>query len=260
MLNNLAGMLWIEFRKAIRSRMPLWTALGSLFLPLGIAFLIFVARNPGISSKLGLVGAKADLLTYAATDWPDYLTLFGQLIAAGGFFLFVMVTSWVFGREFSDGTVKDFLAVPVRRTSIILAKFVTAAAWCGMLALVIFAAGLATGLLMNLPGGSTSVILNGGAVVLTISMLTIWVVLPFAFFASAGRGYLLPLGLAVLALMMANLSAVLGWGEYFPWAIPGLMSMGTGALAPASAWIVLLTGLGGILATLLWWQAADQNR
>ena len=85
MLDNLAGMLWIEFRKAIRSRMPLWTALGSLFLPLGIAFLIFVARNPEISSKLGLVGAKADLMAYSATDWPAYFGLFTQMIAAGGF-------------------------------------------------------------------------------------------------------------------------------------------------------------------------------
>ena len=34
------------------SRMPLWTALGSLFMPLGMAFLIFVARNPEISNSL----------------------------------------------------------------------------------------------------------------------------------------------------------------------------------------------------------------
>ncbi len=44
-MNNLSDMIWIELRKAIRSRMPLWTALGSLFMPLGIAFLIFVASS-----------------------------------------------------------------------------------------------------------------------------------------------------------------------------------------------------------------------
>jgi hypothetical protein len=37
-MNNLFDMLWIETRKAIRSKMPLWTALGSLFMPFGIAF------------------------------------------------------------------------------------------------------------------------------------------------------------------------------------------------------------------------------
>ena len=260
MANNLSGMLWIEFRKALRSGVPLWTALGSLFLPLGIAFLIFVSRNPEISRKLGLIGAKADLLKYAATDWPVYLVLFSQIMAAGGFFLFILVISWVFGREFSDGTVKDFMAVPVARSSIILAKFIIVAAWCGMLTLVIVTAGLVMGSLINLPGGSADGFLQGGKGILTTALLTIVVVMPFAFLASAGRGYLLPMGLAVLTLMMANLAAVLGWGEYFPWAIPGLATMGKGSLPAFSYWIVLLTGLGGMFATFLWWKFADQNR
>jgi hypothetical protein len=67
-MNNLSGMLWVELRLAIRSRMPLWTTQGSLFPPLGIAFLIFVAKNPDVSKKLGLISAKADLLAYSATD------------------------------------------------------------------------------------------------------------------------------------------------------------------------------------------------
>jgi len=69
-MNNLSDMIWIELRKAIRSRMPLWTGLGSLFMPLGIAFLIFVSRNLEISQKLGLISAKANLVAYSATDWP----------------------------------------------------------------------------------------------------------------------------------------------------------------------------------------------
>ena len=259
-MNNLSDMIWIELRKAIRSRMPLWTALGSLFMPLGIAFLIFVARNPEISQKLGLISAKANLVAYAATDWPAYLGLFGQIIAAGGFFLFVLVISWVFGREFADGTLKDMLAVPVPRSSILLAKFIVVAVWSVGLSLVIFIAGLVMGALIKLPGGSQPVILQGSALVVITAGLVIAVVLPFAFFASVGRGYLLPMGVAVLALMMANLVAVLGWGEYFPWAVPGLFAQGKGALPPVSYWIVFLTGLAGMLATYLWWKYADQNR
>ena len=75
-MNHLSDMVWIEFRKAIRSRLPLFTTLGSLFMPLGIAFLIFVARNPELSHKLGLVGAKANLTAYAGTNWSAYLGLF----------------------------------------------------------------------------------------------------------------------------------------------------------------------------------------
>ena len=92
-------------------------------MPFGIAFLMYVSKNQEIAHKLGLISAKADLVAYAAADWQAYLGLFGQLIAAGGFILYVLAVSWVFGREFADGTVKDILAVPVRRASILAAKF-----------------------------------------------------------------------------------------------------------------------------------------
>jgi ABC-2 type transport system permease protein len=259
-MNNLADMIWIEWRKAFRSRMPLWTVLGSLFMPLGIAFLIFVSKNPEISQKLGLVSAKANLLAYAATDWPTYLGLFGQLMAAGGFLLFILIISWTFGREFSDGTVKDMLAVPVQRSSILLAKFIVVAAWSAFLTLVILIGGLVMGALIRLPGGSFSVILQGSALVLVSAGLAIVVVLPFAFFASVGRGYLLPVGIAFLTLVATNLVAIAGWGEYFPWAVPGLYAQGVGSLMPVSYWIAILTGVVGMVATYFWWKYADQNR
>ncbi|MEW5868217.1 MAG: ABC transporter permease [Chloroflexota bacterium] len=256
----LVDMIWIEWRKAMRSRMPLGTALGSLFMPLGIAFLIFVSRNPEISKQLGLISAKADLVKYAATDWPTYLALFAMLIAAGGFFLFVLVVSWTFGREFVDGTLKDMLAVPVPRTSILLAKFIVAAGWSVALAAGILIAGLITGVAIGLPGGSPGVLLQGAGLLAGCAGLTIAVVLPFAFFASAGRGYLLPVGMAILALMSANLVVLLGWGELYPWAVPGLFSQGPGSLLPASYGMVLITCLAGMLATYFWWKHADQNR
>jgi ABC-2 type transport system permease protein len=253
-------MVWIELRKALRSNMPLYTALGSLFMPLGIAFLIFVSKNPEISQKLGLVSAKANLIAYSATDWPAYLGLFGQLLAAGGFILFILVISWTFGREFTDGTVKDMLAVPVQRSSILLAKFIVVGVWSAGLTLVILFTGLVMGALIKLPGGSLAVISRGSLMVAVTAGLVIALVMPFAFFASVGRGYLLPVGVAVLTLMMTNLVAIAGWGEYFPWAVAGLYAQGKSPLPPVSYWIVIVTGLAGMAGTYLWWKFADQNR
>lgn len=259
-MDSLLNMVWVEVRKAIRSRMPLWTALGSLFMPVGIAFLIFVSKNPGISQRLGLVSAKADLVAYAATDWPAYLEMFGQLIAAGGFILFILIISWTFGREFVDGTVKDMLAVPVQRASILLAKFIVVAAWSAALAIVILIAGLIMGAMLGLPDGSIGVLSHGSVLLMVTAGLVIAAVLPFALFASLGRGYLLPVGLAVLTLMATNLVMIVGWGEYFPWAVPGLYVQGKTPLTPVSYWIVFLTAIAGMLATYLWWMRADQSR
>ena len=259
-MSNLSDMIWIELRKAIRSRMPLWTALGSLFMPLGIAFLIFVSKNPEISQELGLVSAKANLMAYSATDWPTYLGLLGQIVAAGGFLLFILIISWVFGREFVDGTLKDMLAVPVQRSSILLAKFAVVAVWSGLLTMAIFIVGLVMGAIIKLPGGSISVILQGSAIMAIMACMVVAVTLPFALFASVGRGYLLPIGVAVLTLMMTNLVAIVGWGEYFPWAVPGLYAQGKSSLTPISYWIVFLTGLVGMIGTYLWWKFADQSR
>jgi ABC-2 type transport system permease protein len=259
-MHDLTDMIWVEWRKAIRSRMPLGTSLGSLFMPFGIAFLIFVSKNPEISQKLGLISAKANLMAYAATDWPTYLGLFGQIIGAGGFLLFILIISWMFGREFSDGTLKDLLAVPIQRSSILLAKFLVVAVWSAALTVVIFIVGLVMGVIINLPGGSISVVLQGSLLVLITASLAIVVMMPFALFASVGRGYLLPIGVAVLILMLTQLVAIAGWGEYFPWAVPGLYAQGKSVLAPISYCIVLVTGVAGMIATYFWWKFADQNR
>lgn len=259
MLSSLADMIWIEWHKAIRSRMPYWTALASLFMPAAIAFLIFVARNLEISQRLGLISAKANLMQFAAVDWSSYLMLSGQVVALAGFFLFVIITSWVFGREFVDGTVKDLLAVPVPRWSILLAKFVVIAIWAIAMAVILLAVSLALGLLLHLPNGSAGVVLQGSGIMAVAAVLTIAAAYPFAFLASAGRGYLLPIGVAVLIVIMTNVVVLTGWGEYFPWSVAGLYPQQTSQMAPLSFLLVLATGIAGMIATYAWWRYADQN-
>jgi ABC-2 type transport system permease protein len=259
-MRDLFDMVWIETRKAICSRMPLWTSLASLFMPLGMGLLIVASKNPAISHKLGLVSAKADLVAYAATDWSSYIGLTSLVIAAGGFFFFILVVSWVFGREFVDGTLKDLLAVPIQRSSIIMAKFIVIGIWSFMLTLVILVFSLTVGALINLPSFSKEVIIEGCSHLVTTALLVMVVSTPFALVASIGRGYLLPLGAAVLMLMGTNIMAIAGWGETFPWAIPGLFAQGKTVLPPISFMIVFITGVLGIITTYFWWKYADQNR
>src|SRR5260370_27209594 len=43
-MRDLTNAVWIELRKATRSRMPLFTALGFLVLPCGLAFFMFIYK------------------------------------------------------------------------------------------------------------------------------------------------------------------------------------------------------------------------
>ena len=196
--------------------MPLWTALGSLFMPLGIAFLIFVSRNRNISKKLGLISAKANLLAYAATDWPTYLGAYGQLIAAGGFFLFILVVSWMFGREFPDRHLKRPARCACSTLEHPAGKIYSDGSLVCRSDNYHFYYRSYYGRDINLPGGSVGVFLQGGGRVAVTACLVIIAILPFAFFACAGRGYLLPIGAAVLTVMMMNLVVIAGWASIFP--------------------------------------------
>jgi len=73
------------------------------------------------------------------------MVFYGQIIGAGGLILFILILGWIFGREFADGTLKDLLAVPVARASILLAKFIVGAIWSAGMTIIIFIAGLIMG-------------------------------------------------------------------------------------------------------------------
>ena len=93
--------------------------------------------------------------------------------------------------------------------------------------------------------------------------------MPFvALFASAGRGYLPPLGWAFFTLALAQVAGMMGWGDWVPWSVPGLFSLmfsvvyGQRAeqIGIHSYILVLLTFIAGIAATFAWWRSADQTR
>jgi ABC-2 type transport system permease protein len=251
-------MIWIETRKVLRSRVPFFTALGFLMMPLIGALLIFIYKDPQLARQLGLLGTKANLVVGSA-DWPGYLNLMIEFTALGGFFFFCLAISWTFGREFTDGTLKDLLAVPVPRFDILLAKVIVAALWCTALIVETYVVGLVLGAVIRLPGGSPAALLHGFSLLGVTAIMSIILVMPFGFFASLGRGYLLPIGIAILTMILGNLSITLGWGEYYPWAVPAML-LQEAHLSLFSYGIVILTGLAGVAGTYLWWKYADQNK
>jgi len=256
-MNNIAQAIWVEMLKARRSKVPLFTALGFSLVPLVGGFFMIVLRDPELARRVGLISAKAQI-TMGVADWPAYLGFLALANAVGGVMLFGLIASWVFGREYSDRTVKDLLALPTSRSAIVFAKFVVVAVWAAVLTAMMVLVGLGVGAAIALPPASFQVMLQGTVTLAIAAMLTVALVTPIAFFASAGHGYLPPIGVMILVLGLAQVIAIAGWGEYFPWSIPGLYVQGEN-LGTVSYVIVILTSVAGIAGTMLWWELADQT-
>jgi ABC-2 type transport system permease protein len=140
-----------------------------------------------------------------------------------------------------------------------MAKFALITIWSFMFSLLAPLAGIVLGLIIRLPGWSYQLMLDSISRYIVVSLLAIFLAWAVAFIANIGKSYFPALGFVLFMVFLAQIAQVLGWGEYFPWAIPGLYSNVAAPtnLGVVSYAIVVLTGLFGVLGTILWWKYAD---
>jgi ABC-2 type transport system permease protein len=262
-MNAFAAAFWAEALKARRSRISLFAAAAFLLLPFAGGLFMVILKNPEQARAMGLISTKAQL-TAGVADWTAFFGMLAQGVAVGGAILFALITAWVFGREYSDHTAKEILALPTPRWIIVAAKFGLTAIWILGLVLLVFVVALGIGTAVDIPGWSRELVETTFWTVLVTAGLT-FMLMPFvAFFASSGRGYLPPMGWTILILVFANIVSVLGWGDWFPWAVPLLVSKmvttNADVVGTHSYLLVLLAFIGGLAATVAWWQSADQTR
>jgi ABC-2 type transport system permease protein len=255
--------IWAELLKVRRSQLPWVTALAFLIAAGVGGLFMFILQDPDRARQLGLLGSKAQLVEGAA-DWPSYLALLAQTAAVGGLLVYGVIAIWIFGREFSDATATDLLALPTRREAIVAAKFIVVLAWCGVLALLLFVAGLAVGALLRLPGWSAGVVVRGWGTIVATAVLTALLVAAFGLAASIWRGYLAAVGVLFATVFVAQIVAALGYGHVFPWSVPavysGIAGSGQPPVSGLGISLVVVVGLACVTATILWWRQADQTR
>ncbi|WP_099156919.1 ABC transporter permease [Virgibacillus ndiopensis] len=259
-MNQMLNIIATEFFKSRKSKVIWITFIAFTLLPIMGGFFMFVLKNPAVAEKWGLLGAKAQLA--GSADWPSYFGLLAQGIAIGGLLVFGFITSWIFGREYTDRTVKDLLALPFPRIYIPIAKFITTFIWSLLLAVWVIGVGFFVGGIIGLPQWSSTVWEHGLFVLVVTSVLTIILSTPVALFACYGRGYLAPIGFVIMTMILSQIVATVGYGSYFPWAIPALFSnvSGEGNLLKATSVIIIfVTSLIGLISTLSYWRFADHN-
>ena len=260
-MKNTGTAIWAEYIKIRKSKILAITIIIFIIIPLMMGLMIFVTKNPEIASKLGMIGTKANM--FGQNEWSGYFGMISQALSSVGLIGFGFVTSYVFGREHIDRALKDILSLPVKRSSIVLAKFIIIAIWCTILAIVLYIIAIIMGKIMNLEGWSTGLFWEFTLKYAIASLLTL-LLSPFvAAITGYSRGIIAPLGFIIFTMILAQFVGLIGLGPYFPWAIPGLFSVGNdsqGLQIQISSYIILaFTFVIGYWATVYWWKSADHH-
>lgn len=259
-MNYFMVALQTEILKIIKSKVFLFIMIACLLIPLMAGFFMFILKDPTIAKKAGLLGAKAQIAGEAS--WPSYLILHAQMIAVGGLIIYSFLVSWVFGREFAHGTVKDLLALPLPRSIIVTAKFIATFIIGFFLLIFILFLGLCIGWMIGLPNFSVNVLKQGVYTIVITALLTLFLCTPIGFVASVGRGFIAPISFLFFVLFLSQILSMIGYGEFFPWSIPSLYSgfiETVQTIHPKSFILVLCTGFSGWLGTMYWWKFADHH-
>lgn len=253
-----------EILKNRHSRITWVTFIAFSLAPLFGGVFMFLMKCNGYEGLSGAFKSKAVLMSFEA-NWKSYLGLLSQAVGVGGVLIFGFVASWLFGREYSDGTAKDLLSLPISRAKILNAKFIYYIIWCVALVLSNLLLGLLIGFSLGLPGWDIAMFTSNIQTYFLTTLMIILLNTPIAFFAISGKGYMAPLGIVAILLVLAQIIGALGFGNYFPWAIPGLYSGSGGADLKAglnifSYLIILITSIIGYFGTILWWKYSDQTK
>jgi ABC-2 type transport system permease protein len=246
--------LWAEVVKLAGSRVG---RVGSIAVVIGIAVLsgsmLLAAHSddPQLLAKLGPV---------ATGDWTGFLLGAAQITGAGGLGGFAVVLAWMFGREFGDGTITGLFALPIRRSTIALAKLVVYGVWAVamsvLLGLVLVLVGSISGL-GALDGDNWATLARQVA----LGVMSAAITLPVAWAATLSRSVLGGVSVAIGLVVVAQVSVLAGLGGWMPLAAPTLWAVSAGAqVSPVQLLLLVPFAGAAVLASALAWRRMQLDR
>jgi ABC-2 type transport system permease protein len=246
--------LWAEAVKLAGSTVG---RVGSLAIVAGIAVLsgsMLLAAgsdDPQLLAKLGPV---------ASGDWRGFFLGAAQITGAGGFGGFAVVLAWMFGREFGDGTITSLFALPVRRSTIALAKLLVHAAWAISMSILLGILLIGVGWLGGL-GALGPHDWWAFARQIGLGAMSAAVAVPVAWAATLSRSVLGGVGVAIGLVVVAQVSVLTGLGGWMPLAAPALWAISGGAaVSPAQLLFLVPFVVTGVGLTATSWRRLQLDR
>jgi len=222
--------------------------LGFLVVGGGLVAILLSGDAPALESEHWQLSYQFAVMQYAWLFYPLLAGVFAALLCR---------------TEHIGGGWKQLFALPVRRGSVYLAKYLVLAALLAATSIVFGLGFVATGLAKGLPGvvpwaAVIRSILAGWVAVLPLAALQLWV-------SSRWKSFGAALALNVCCTLPAIFAAQSSeYGPWYPWAQPLLAMLpdraeisaaGPLSIAPETFWLVIVGGFfvalaGGLLTTV----------
>ncbi|KRB38640.1 ABC transporter permease [Microbacterium sp. Root180] len=246
--------LWAEGMKLAGSTVG---RVGSVAVVVGVSVLsgsMLLAAHSDDAQLLAKLGPVA------SGDWTGFLLGAAQITGAGGMGGFAVVLAWMFGREFGDGTITGLFALPVRRSTISLAKLLVYAAWAVAMSAALGLSLLFVGLIAGL-GPLTTADAESLVRQFALGVMSAAIAIPVAWAATLSRSVLGGVSVAIALVVVAQVSVLAGIGGWMPLAAPALWAVSGGtAVSPLQLVLVVPFAAAAVIATAITWARLQLDR
>jgi ABC-2 type transport system permease protein len=205
---------WTKFWRATVVRLT------TAALVIGVAIMCLSFQLAALDPDSAMAAKLGPIV--AAGGWPGLIAGANQITATGGVLGFGVVLSWLFGREFTQGTIVGLFAIPVARSTTALAKAIVYLAWSVGTSVALGAVIVSVGSALAFGPVAWSLV----AQLVTVAALSALVAIPAALVATLTRGYIGAIGSLVGIVVLAQIGVATGVGGWLPVAAPGLWAAG----------------------------------
>lgn len=247
----MTALVLVEAIKLLRSRVGV---IATGVLSGGVVMLLAVITS-GIRTGNSQLIAKAG--SAATLDWSGLYAQAAQVMAASSLLGFGVVLSWIFGREFTDGTIIGLFGLPASRHAIAGAKLLVFFCWSLLVSILLLAGLVVLGMVLGygLPAGDIP--LRLGALI----MLSTLLVLPIALIATLTRSVFAGVASSIGLVVVAQVGVLGGAGGWLPLVTPALWAIGSmEATHPMQFGLVGIWGIGFAVVSCWSWGRLQLNR
>jgi bacitracin transport system permease protein len=235
--------LRLEFLKIKRSPLIMMSIMGISITPLLLG-LIFPKTADGLES-----------VTF--TSFLENVQLLNLMLM--GILMFGLITSYVFSKEFEEDTLKSTLVIPIRRSRLLLDKFLVVFVWILSLLFINVIEVIVICMIWGVEGVTLSSIVAAFGLALRDGLIFLPLLTPIVFVTLLIRRYVagIVFSISVVVINMVALNSEVYYA-YYPYTIPLFL---TGPVpeemiisVPISILILLGTGLLGAIGSVVYFR------